>query len=68
MIEQVRTSELGEHRLIIESLKDGKAHCQCGGWYFSQTGHTYIEDIFEQFSEHSELKQIPVFQNKKEEV
>lgn len=39
-------------KLIIESLRDGKASCQCGGWFFSQTGNVTYEELFEAFEKH----------------
>ena len=45
-------SNRGAHRLHIESLRDGKAYCSCGGWYFSQTGEVVYEEVFEQFEKH----------------
>lgn len=69
MSEEVRLiPEVSGHRLVIESLRDGKAYCSCGGWYFSQTGQTYVEDIFAEFEKHAELKHAPVYKNEREEV
>lgn len=40
------------HKLQIESLKNGKAHCSCGGWYYSHTGTVVYEEVFEEFEKH----------------
>ena len=47
-------SNRGIHRLLIESLRDGRAQCSCGGWYFSQTGAVVYEEVFEEFEKHLE--------------
>jgi hypothetical protein len=59
---------MSNHRLRIESLRDGKASCVCGGWYFSQTGACYVEEIFEQFEKHASLTEAPIYDKKSEEV
>lgn len=34
-----------KHKLIIECLNDGIAHCSCGHWHYRRTGETNKQDI-----------------------
>lgn len=40
----------GKHVLSIDSLRDGKAWCSCGGWVFR--GPTCYQQIFSQHEKH----------------
>lgn len=51
-------SNRNKHVLQIESLRDGKAFCSCGGWFYSHTGPVVYEEIFEEFEKHIKLPEI----------
>lgn len=42
------------HRIIIKSLHDAIAECECGGWYYCFTGKSTVGEIRREWLKHVE--------------